>query len=71
MMPKIRFDYDQEFEQFYRVLKKCRTKEQMKNVLASIINQTSAIAVLEHEINYLQDRAKDLELNVQIILNEG
>ena len=70
-MPKIRYDFDEEFDKYYKILKKCRTKEQMRNILGGIINHTSKVAVFEHEINYLQDRAKDLEFNLQIMQQEG
>jgi hypothetical protein len=67
MMPKITFDYDVEFEVFYKLLKKCKNKEQMKMVLDGIISHTSAVAVLQHEIDFLQERAKDLEFNVSMM----
>lgn len=67
MMPKITFDFEKEFEIYYKMLKKCKSKEQLKDVLSGIISHTSQVAVLQHEIGFLQDRAKDLEFNVQLM----
>lgn len=67
MMPKIIYDYEKEFEVYYKLLKKCKNKEQMKDVLSGIISHASAVAVLQHDIKYLQDRAKDLEFSIQLL----
>lgn len=66
MMPKITYDYDKEFEEYYKLLKKCRTKDQMKYILHAVISHATQAAILKHEVEYLQDRAKDFEFNTKI-----
>lgn len=67
LMPQVKYDFDSEFETYYKMLKKCRNKEQMKNTLREIINHAQYIALLEHESKYLQDRAKDLEFTFKLL----
>lgn len=67
MMPQIKYDFESEFETYYKMLKKCRNKKQMKNTLQEIINHAQSIALLEHESKYLQDRVKDLEFSFKIL----
>jgi hypothetical protein len=70
MMPKIQFDFEVEFDTYYKMLRKCKSKEQMKYVLSEIIQHSSNIILIEHEIKYLQDRAKDFEFNIALMQAE-
>lgn len=71
MFPKIQYDFETEFEVYYKLLKKCRTKEQMRDVLSGIVSHVSSFAILEHEIDHLQDKAQDLEFKVRMLQQQG
>lgn len=70
MLPKLEYDFDKEFEVYYSVLKKCRTKDQMKQALGSIIERVSSFTLLQNDIGYLQERAKELEFRVAVLSQE-
>ncbi|MDI3311789.1 MAG: hypothetical protein QJR05_10250 [Thermoanaerobacterium sp.] len=70
LMPKIEYDFDTEFESYYKLFKKCRRKEDFKFVLAQIIEHTSKLAILKHEASYLQERAKNLEFEIEMAKSE-
>jgi hypothetical protein len=67
MLPKLKFDLEGTLTDYYKLLKKCRTKDQMINVLSRFYAYIYGVAVLETEINYLQDRAKTLEASVMFL----
>lgn len=70
MMPKLDIDLDSVDETYYKTFKKCKTKEQFKNVLRKYRSYISTVALLQSDIAYLQDRAKELEYNIHMLQNE-
>jgi len=65
LMPKLEIDEDKIIDEYYKKIKKCRNKEQLKSVLKSFYIYISNIAILQSDIQYLQDRAKELEFAIQ------
>lgn len=67
MFPKLEFDLEAELEKYYKILKKCRNKEQIINVLREFYTVISGVTILQNDIQYLQDKAKELEFNIKML----
>jgi hypothetical protein len=67
MMPKLDFDLELTIEQYYKVLKKCKNKDQLKSVLFKFYGHIAGIVSLQNDIQYLQERAKELEFNIKMM----
>ena len=70
VMPKLNFDLEKELDEWYKRIKRCRNKEQIKEVLRQFFNYATSIATLQLDIQYLQDRAKEIELNIKMLERE-
>jgi len=70
VMPKLNFDLEKELDEWYKRIKRCRNKEQIKEVLRHFFNYATGIATLQLDIQYLQDRAKDIEFNIKMLERE-
>lgn len=67
MVPKSDFDLEEEIERYYKQLKKCRSKEQLKDVLRDFYSYIVEVTEIQSEINHLQDRIKSLEIKMNIL----
>lgn len=65
LMPKLEIDEEEIIDRYYKKIKRCRNKDQLKAVLKSLYDYASNVAVLQNDIRYLQDRAKELEIYIQ------
>ena len=70
VMPKLNFDLEKELDEWYKRIKRCRNKEQIKDVLRQFFDYATGIATLQLDIQYLQDRAKEIELNIKMLERE-
>lgn len=71
MMPKLEFDLEEYLESYYKQIKKCRNKDQIKSVLRNFYALSSGVATLQTEIDYLQSRAKELEMSIKMMQQYG
>ena len=71
MLPKLEIDEEAEVERFYKRFKLCRNKAQIQTVIREVMAYVSTTTILMHEIDYLQERAKDLECNILMLRNEA
>lgn len=71
LMPKIEFHLEDELEKYYKFAKQCRKKEDIKQVFRMFYSHITSVTVLQHEIQYLQDRAKELEFNINMMRNNN
>jgi hypothetical protein len=62
LLPKLNIDLERTFDDYYKLLKKCRNKGQILTVLQEFYVYINTISVLSHEIGHLQDRAQELEI---------
>jgi phage tail protein X len=69
-MPKLDHDIKAFIDKFYKKIKKCRNKDQLTALLYKYYGHIANIAVLQHEIRGLQDKAKGLEINIEIMKQE-
>jgi len=67
LMPKLEYDLEKDLDEYYKMLKRCKTKDEIKEVLRHFYSKIYNIAILQNEIDYLQARAKDLELSIKIM----
>lgn len=71
MLPKLEFDLELELEKYYKMLKSCRNKEQLIQVLRIFYAHISSVVLLQSDIQYLQDRAKELEFNIEVMRQQN
>lgn len=67
MLPRLDFDLEKTLEEYYRVIKKCRNKEQLMNALRHFYAYISGVTSIMNDIQYLQDRAKELEFQISML----
>ncbi|GAB6989368.1 hypothetical protein [Paenibacillus pini] len=67
MLPKYEFDLENTLDSYYKEIKKCRNKDQIIQALRTFYSHIAGVVSLQDNIQYLQDRAKELEFNVQIM----
>lgn len=70
MLPKLKFSIPEEAEKYYKLFKKCRNKAQMIQLLIDFGSTVAQMTLLKSDIQYLQDRAKELEFNVKMLQNQ-
>jgi predicted phage-related endonuclease len=70
MMPKLDFDSEEIIEEYAKTIKRCKNIEQLKSVLYKFYTHISSIVSLQNDIQYLQDRAKELEFNIKMFQQE-
>lgn len=67
MMPKLDFNLDKTLEEYYEYIKKCKNKNEVIGVLKDFYEYISTVVTLINDIQHLQDRAKELEFNIQLL----
>lgn len=66
-MPQFKFDVEEYVNKLYKKIKKCKNKAELIEILYDSVDYVSCVALLQYSINELQNRAKELELNVEIM----
>nr|WP_156736441.1 hypothetical protein [Mycobacterium sp. E3298] len=57
MLPMIDFNLEDALENYYKQLKRCRNKDQIKTVLLRFYSYVVAMTNLQSDIHYLQQRS--------------
>jgi hypothetical protein len=70
LMPKLNINIDDVIEEYYKSIKECKNKNQVKEVLRDFYQYVCNINTIMNDIQYLQDRAKQLELDVKFLMGE-
>jgi hypothetical protein len=65
MLPKLNFNLDEELDKWTKELRKCKNKTQLKEGLRNFYVYVSGLTMLQEDIRHLQDKAKELEFNIQ------
>lgn len=70
MLPKIEFDRDEVIEEYVKAARKCKNKDQLRFVFNRFFEHISGTVSLLNDVQHLQDRAKELEFNIQMLQQE-
>lgn len=70
MLPKLEFNLDDTIESFYKVLKRCKNKTELKSVLYQFYAYISGVVSLQNDIDALQNKAKEIEFNIKVLQGE-
>lgn len=71
MMPEFKFDVEEYVNKLYKKVKKCRNKADLLVVLNESVDYISQVTLLQYNIREVQNKAKELELNVEIMREQG
>lgn len=71
LFPKIEFDIEQELEEYYKLARQCKNKQELKEVLYQFYLHIAKAVTIQNEIQHLQNRAKMLEYNINEWNQEG
>lgn len=66
VMPKLEIDTESMIENYVNLARKCKNKNELRNLFNHFYIHVADMVSLENDIRYLQDRAKEIEFNVEM-----
>ena len=71
LMPKLDFDLERTIDDYYKLIKRSKNKEQVKEILREFYEYICNVNTIMNDIKYLQDRAKQLELDIKFLSGDS
>jgi hypothetical protein len=71
LMPKLDFDLERTIDDYYKLIKRSKNKEQVKEILREFYEYICNVNTIMNDIKYLQDRVKQLELDIKFLSGDS